>query len=694
MRGFVKVFLGLLLGLVLAEIVFRVRDAGAFSHLNIYVADPELGATLEASAETRIAFGGNPATTVHTNARGMRGRDAPSHADVLVVGDSQVFGLGVEDDETFPAQLAEATGQTVVNAGIPTYGPSEYTQMIERFGPALRPKHVVYVINLANDLFELERKNVERHSVWDGWAVRKETAPASVVWFPGRQWLMSRSHLVYAARRLFHRHDEHVGFASEGAAEDVTAVKAASSAATDDVSPKAALQEREATAQKLRETNGLLVFAFSSRVYREKEYADAAKALVHYTGDARDIVANPYAESGRPVDLTAHELLLAALGMEKNAPALRKLAEEKKDKEVLHLLDQRDELRAKVALQNAASGQTAIDSPLAEALSLANKATTRIGARLWVVALPLDVQVSGEEWAKYGKAPRDISAADALAPWVARTATRVGATGLDATAALRAAEPGAFLAADLHMSKKGHGALAAAIAQKMSEPIVVSALSLPSGRSWPPTPDEWASESEITVKGSSAAHCETKVVREWFRVRCFGSTAFAAAEDPGRDDEETTGGKRLVLDPPPSIVVEAGGAGDAYVALSETATTLTLPLTEPVRVRFSWDKTTRSLSGKAGELAFSEPQPGNRGKERVSPSRLATVGPSLEEACYKKKHSYAACAIDNPTRDVECAPGEIVFGATRRCVRECTNSNTCAQSRCVAWQDKSGCVTP
>jgi hypothetical protein len=50
----------------------------------------------------------NPLTTIHVNARGYRGGEwaAPGDGEVIVVGDSQVFGLGVEDDATFSAGLA------------------------------------------------------------------------------------------------------------------------------------------------------------------------------------------------------------------------------------------------------------------------------------------------------------------------------------------------------------------------------------------------------------------------------------------------------------------------------------------------------------------------------------------------------------------------------------------------------------
>jgi hypothetical protein len=44
---------------------------------------------------------------------------------------------------------------------------------------------------------------------------------------------------------------------------------------------------------------------------------------------------------------------------------------------------------------------------------------------------------------------------------------------------------------------------------------------MPEGRSVPPTLDEWNTmKKEVTVKGSSALKCETKIVREYLRVSC------------------------------------------------------------------------------------------------------------------------------------------------------------------------------
>src|ERR1041385_1478735 len=88
---------GLAIGLAVAEGMFYMRDGGAFPHLNVYVADPELGVRLMPGATETVAFGGNPTTHVRINRDGFRGDELapPGKDDVLVVGDSQVFGLGL-----------------------------------------------------------------------------------------------------------------------------------------------------------------------------------------------------------------------------------------------------------------------------------------------------------------------------------------------------------------------------------------------------------------------------------------------------------------------------------------------------------------------------------------------------------------------------------------------------------------------
>lgn len=190
LQQLVLVGLASVLGSVVAEAVVRVQSEGAFPHANFCVEDSALGVRLEPEATLRFKLGDNPATDIRINAAGYRGPDwpMPTRDEVLVVGDSQVFGLGVEGDETVAAQLAERTGRTVLSGGVPTYGPAEYAAIAVEVARSRPVSQVILALNLSNDLFELDRPNRERHAVWDGWAVRMETAPASVVSFPGRQW--------------------------------------------------------------------------------------------------------------------------------------------------------------------------------------------------------------------------------------------------------------------------------------------------------------------------------------------------------------------------------------------------------------------------------------------------------------------------------------------------------------------------
>jgi hypothetical protein len=85
------------------------------------------------------------------------------------------------------------------------------------------PRTVVLTINLVNDLFEAQHLDRDRHAVWDGWAVRKETAPDSITSFPGRDFLYRHAHLFFALRKLRQADDkiDERGVASEGTWKDI-----------------------------------------------------------------------------------------------------------------------------------------------------------------------------------------------------------------------------------------------------------------------------------------------------------------------------------------------------------------------------------------------------------------------------------------------------------------------------------------
>ncbi len=199
--------LSTLLALGLAELIATWVMGGAYPYLNIYVGDPVLGVRLRTEASTTVESPLGRTTEVETNTIGFRSAvfgDGPAKGRVLVVGDSQVMAYGVDEADGFVSRLGQRFD--AMGAGIPTWGPAEYSivarELVERFRPAV----LVVVINAVNDWNEADFPNVGRTAERDGWAVG--LAPGQVLEpatdFPLRHFLMSRSHLVLAGRLLLH----------------------------------------------------------------------------------------------------------------------------------------------------------------------------------------------------------------------------------------------------------------------------------------------------------------------------------------------------------------------------------------------------------------------------------------------------------------------------------------------------------
>lgn len=698
LKAVLKVLLGVTLGLVIAEVAFNLRDHGAFPHVNFYTEDAELGVTLLPNASMQLQVAGtNPVTTAATNSRGFRTPEWPQPADgeVLVVGDSQVFGLGVEENETFSAKLQEALKHTVLNAGVPTYGPREYTEVVRRQLKARdgKVKTVIYVLNLANDLFEVDRPNLTRHKVWDGWAVRSETAPREVASFPFRRQLMTRSHLVFAARKWMNAKvtparegvvpeaendtsERLVGFgegkreSTEGTWRDV--VRAGSGVKPvppEDEAARKLLLARAELDKQLEDVAGKIQ-QHIERSVDDNKYVDDLKPLAPKGGDPRDILEIRYAEGARRVEVTAYHLFMAAVGEAKNDALLEKIAKKGKDPEFQKLLEQRRELRAKLDALKP-EGEAPHVQPLDSVLLATKEACDAAGAKLVVVALPLDVMVSATEWKKYGAKEIDMSATRVLTEDLVARAERIGAIGVDPTAALAAAEPGAFLDGDLHMTPKGHAALAKAIVEAMNRPAKPkSALTLPEGRSWPPTEDEWRRVGECTVKGSSAAGCETKLVREWLRVVCRD-----------HDEEWPDGYERLE-----GVLLINGGHGDARIFRLEHGVALVIPIVkgDDAKARFVWQRNLQQLNMKFPSDAAAPVM----WLDKVE-KRGAGVKVEWAEWYDPKKHPRG-----DPLNPPTCPEGQTLGGAMLVCAPKCDESTKCVTGHCEAWPTGSFCAVP
>lgn len=620
---------GLVVGLLCAEAAFRYRDDGGFPRLNVYRADATLGVRLEPGATQRFVYPDNPATDIRINGSGYRGAGFPTPGpdDVLVVGDSQVFGLGVQERETFSAALGRTLGRDrhVLNGGVPTYGPREYAVVARELIAARKPQTLVFTINMVNDLFELDRPNRDRHTVVDGWAVRRELAK-DVIGFPGRTWLARRSHLFYAVRQVWHRQSASSEAASEGTWHDLVAmggqrVAADTEQAKADASRRA---QRHATEVAIERGSRTIDDAIRDLFYAELSEDDRlALDAAHLQPGDTAYVSDPTAEEGRPIVITARHIRRGAAVRTRMRAKLEKLVRttRRTDRdEILAALTDEPTLRAKLDELTAAQLARALESPLAPVIREVKTLCDEHGVRLVLLILPIDVAVDAREWKKYGATPIDMSSMDSLHTEILALGAELGVSTLDATAALRAAEPGAFLDHDIHMTPRGHAAVAAALATTLAAAPPTPTARL--GAHAPlPVPAQWRDLPEITVAGSSAARCETKLLREWLRVICVGTS---------------DGSSNTV---PSAITVDEDTSRSAMVMVMPASASLTVAVAPgtTVRATFTWAGITRRLDvtwpdgAKEPTAAFTV-----TGQTQVEPSyQRRTFASELERAVCK-----------------------------------------------------------
>ncbi len=151
--------LALLLALTLAEVVLRVvkidrikfpekpRMGWVNVPENSWVEHhPVLGWYSQKNKTAVLESPNFPSVTVHTNSAGFRGtreyaiKKPAGVIRIAALGDSFVFGFGVQDQETFPAVLeADGGNREVLNLGVPGYGIDQiylsYREIAKQYHP-------------------------------------------------------------------------------------------------------------------------------------------------------------------------------------------------------------------------------------------------------------------------------------------------------------------------------------------------------------------------------------------------------------------------------------------------------------------------------------------------------------------------------------------------------------------------------
>ncbi len=141
---------------------------------------------------------------IRINQQGLRGLELDARSTgrlrVLAIGDSFIFGVGVEDDETFVARLAELLElqgfkAESLNAGIPAFGVPDAVGWFERHGIALAADVVILGIFLGNDLVDASPDR-EAIVVVDG-LLTPRNSPKGL-----KAWLYRHSQLYVAVKSL------------------------------------------------------------------------------------------------------------------------------------------------------------------------------------------------------------------------------------------------------------------------------------------------------------------------------------------------------------------------------------------------------------------------------------------------------------------------------------------------------------
>ncbi|MBW2456935.1 MAG: hypothetical protein JRI68_20645 [Deltaproteobacteria bacterium] len=202
----------------------------------------------------------------------------------------------------------------------------------------------------------------------------------------------------------------------------------------------------------------------------------------------------------------------------------------------------------------------------------------------------------------------------------------------------------------------------------------------------------------MTVKGSSALNCETKMVREWLRISCRG--------------KNDTGGT------PTTVQVTKGGRGQVFTFAAGGVTSLVMPFIDGTNLEaaFSWTDKSHKL---VAHWPHGAPKPpiiatfegakspldgtaGNQGSQdklcnchkqvHKTPTCEGMLG-APDADCERTYGSdcamLLACSRGEPSAFPRCRPGYKNGGVVGRCFKDCAGGGACPGGTTCSkeWRD-------
>lgn len=206
--GFAAALAGLMVALFAIEVVLQIWDPmrAPLEDMRGFYRLDEQQRIETAPGWTGVQNVEGRGVAVTMNSLGMRGPEvgprAAGEKRVLVLGDSFMWGMGVDGDQSVPARIGQALRAkghlvTVGNAGMFGTGPREWGYTLDRHRKSFEPDVVVAVMYVGNDVLD---SLLEPLSVYDGWLMVSGTTSLRDSW---RFRMMVSSRVWAYAERLF-----------------------------------------------------------------------------------------------------------------------------------------------------------------------------------------------------------------------------------------------------------------------------------------------------------------------------------------------------------------------------------------------------------------------------------------------------------------------------------------------------------
>ena len=187
-------------GLLKGRLANQVLSGYHSERDGIYVSDPYLGRTLRPRFSRSMYWNGH-VWHHDANADGYRGPRL-TRADAVFLGDSMIYGHGVETEQTVPARFQAVSGLPSANLGQQGTCPVQALELLRRKGLSLRPRYVflcAHPTDLMDATTAYDPMELERFVAGDGYRPLARTDDESRVF---QYWLVHAAIPLRAARVL------------------------------------------------------------------------------------------------------------------------------------------------------------------------------------------------------------------------------------------------------------------------------------------------------------------------------------------------------------------------------------------------------------------------------------------------------------------------------------------------------------